>query len=42
MKKAGVLIIGIMILFGSQAVQAQNLEVVKDSLADQSTWSGLD
>ena len=42
MKKAGVFIIGILILLGSQAIQAQNLEVVKDSITDQSTWSGLD
>jgi len=42
MKKAGVFIIGILILLGSQAVQAQNLEVVEDSITDQSTWSGLD
>ena len=42
MKKAGIIVIGMLILFGSQAVQAQNLEVVKDSLTDQSTWSGLD
>ena len=43
MKKVGVYIIGIMLLFGFQAVQAQNTEeVANDSLADQSTWSGLD
>lgn len=42
MKNLGVYIIGIMLLFGGQALQAQNLEVVQDSLTDQSTWSGLD
>ena len=42
MKKVGVFIIGTLLLFGSQTLQAQNLEVVNDSLTDQSTWSGLD
>ena len=42
MKKVGVFIIGTLLLFGSQTLQAQNIEVVNDSLTDQSTWSGLD
>ena len=42
MKKVGVFIIGTLLLFGSQTLQAQNTEVVNDSLTDQSTWSGLD
>ena len=42
MKKVGVFIIGTLLLFGAQALQAQNTEVVNDSLTDQSTWSGLD
>jgi len=43
MKKIGVYIIGLMLLGGLQVVQAQTLEEVKkDSLTDQSTWSGLD
>lgn len=43
MKKVGVYIIGILLLFGFQTVQAQNLEEgANDSIADQSTWSGLD
>ena len=43
MKRVGVLLIGALLLFGYQAVQAQTLEVVEDdSLTDQSTWSGLD
>jgi len=43
MKKISIYIIGVLLLFGSQAVQAQNLEVVDSTTStDQSTWSGLD
>ena len=41
MKKVGLLILGVFLLFGQQAVQAQENDSVQ-AFTDQSTWSGLD